>query len=690
MRATFLSLLLLTAGCKGLVSDLTPRTPTGQTESEDCSRRFTVAAPGDQWAPTGPSGAAIASIAMLGADVVLMGTQSARASGVFYTTGTAIFRSTDGGKTVNRVESFDVDVQQLIPVNGTSRIWALAGGPWLSDDAGLTFSAQTDGLFPQAGIRGLTIAAGEPERAYLLVSGTPDVPGSAVTNIYKREGGSWTQLAASGISSFPGGPLASIAADPVTRDRLYAVDGSRLYVSDDAGATFTVLSSGTALYSISDLGSPRRLFIDPADPTHLLLTTYDQGLLESKNGGTSFSQALTGPAASRATSSVAFAQDALYVATSDDGLVKITAAEQSSVGECLVDQKILSVAVDPGASSVLLVGTHAGLSRSEDSAARFASVGMGLDQILARVTMASAETAFLLTPAGPFEVIPSTSEFDRPGQLGAVIAASDLKLLPDGQSALISLDRTFSPTSSRLSEGVLLWKRQEKLVSAISGAAGEVAALAVDSTGRAYAYQRPDLRNSPGLATGLVTAAPGASFTSTGISSSALDETALFRFNSLALATDGTVYAGIRKGLGEPALVRSNDSGQSAQELWSTTGFSTFTVAVDGAGAIYLAGANSADAILRSTDQGATFAPYDEGLLGSGRRVYGLAFTPAGALIAATGAGLFIRPAGEAFQDLNAGLPSEVVAYSVAAVPDPDVPVLIATTDRGVFWRRMP
>lgn len=64
-----------------------------------------------------------------------------------------------------------------------------------------------------------------------------------------REGtGAWTALTASGLDPTSGGPLRAIAADPLNRDRLLALDGAGFYASSDGGQSFTRTDLGAVFF----------------------------------------------------------------------------------------------------------------------------------------------------------------------------------------------------------------------------------------------------------------------------------------------------------------------------------------------------------------------------------------------------------------------------------------------------------
>src|SRR4051812_10261656 len=115
----------------------------------------------------------------------------------------------------------------------------MSDGAWLSEDQGATFAPVNDGLFMGARVRAI---AGDGQVLYAMVEGTEMNPLSAAVTLFSKIGSApWTKLAASGINLDPGGPLRNILSQG---SELWAIDGARLYVSDDRGASFRTVAQG--------------------------------------------------------------------------------------------------------------------------------------------------------------------------------------------------------------------------------------------------------------------------------------------------------------------------------------------------------------------------------------------------------------------------------------------------------------
>ena len=697
-NAVFLALVASSA-CTGWIGALEPTLPV-PLEPSSCPMSVAAAAPTDAWTPAGPHGATVQAAAALGGGVVVVGTTPTRGTGIFYTRGGGLFRSADQGRSFSRVQAFvDTGVTDLWVDPQAGSVWAAAGssGAWVSTDQGQTFGSAGAGL--HAGARVRRVAGPGADRVWALVDGTEAAPQSAATTLYRKDGaGPWTRAAAAGIDPAPGGPLADIAAHPGFPDRLWAVDGARLYVSDDGGATFRVLASGAVLYGPVGLGGPRGLFADPADAAHLVLSTRDDGLMESTDSGATWQQRVPdGVTLPLAVHDVVFGAGELLVATGGAGVQRYAQGAWDARGACLLDRVVLALARAPDAPEQVVAGSAAGLSVSADGAARFEPGGAGLDGVLGRVFVTGAgadAAAWLASSAGVFRYAAAQGTWERVGDWGGALAVADLAFAPDGARAWLGVDEALFPGRYGVDDGLLEWSLEEHTVvrpAAPSGLAGGVGGVAADPTraGTAYAYVRGDTDAAPAIGAVVLRRGPDGALSRTPLTGEALTDTAQFRFGPLASAPDGTLYAGVRLAGGAPALLRSDDGAQTSTQVWTQPGWVPHAVAVAPDGAVYLAGAYGNVGVRRSTDRGATFAAWDDGLPGAAKIVYALAFAPDGAVVAGTTSGVHWRAPGGTFAELG-GFPSTVSVWSVAVLPFAPRPVVLAATDRGVFWRLAP
>jgi photosystem II stability/assembly factor-like uncharacterized protein len=156
-----------------------------------------------------------------------------------------------------------------------------SGGPgsglFISEDAGLTWRrVLVEAGLPEGelGRIGLSVHAADPEIVYALV----EAEKSALLRSDDR-GVSWVKVTdRPGIAPRPF-YYTDIFVDPENADLLYNLH-SRMQRSEDGGRTFETISDGVH----SDFHA---LWIDPADPRHLLVGT-DGGLFESRDRGDSW------------------------------------------------------------------------------------------------------------------------------------------------------------------------------------------------------------------------------------------------------------------------------------------------------------------------------------------------------------------------------------------------------------------
>ncbi len=699
-RLAVLGAALAAAGCTGFIDEPVPNlVPIGIAEIDDtpkCRHEVSASAPTDAWTKAGPQGASVHALLPLGQGTLLVGTGLARSSGVMASRSAAIYRSTDLGRTVTRVLDLrGATVTSLVDAGG--RVLAGAsgdgtnGGVWESTDRGATFTPASTGLHMGARVIWLTVAAGAPARVYALVQGTMMAPQAAATTLYRRDGtGDWQLLAGMGLNDNPGGPLGGIAADLTNRDRLYAVDGARLYRSDDGGATFTVLA--TNFYGPpSGLGNPRRLV---AAPGRLLIATGEVGVLATEDQGATFTELLGLALADLpATTSIAPTSDGLLIGTQGNGLVR--AGSATPVGDCLLDRVVVTVAVAPDEPAVW-AGTNGGLQLSTDGAKTFETVGQGLNELLGRFVVAEVEgvpTAFLSSSAGLYLYSTASGRWQRQGDWAKTIGFSDVSIAPGGELGFLSVDEELFPGRYGVKGSVWQWRLKEHKVSQLPGIEDNVGAVAADpkKLGAAFAYQRATDGNLRGMTGVMVRSSGEVGFAPSPLTSTSLSTSTSFRFAPLAVSADGTVYAGARLASGAPVLLRSDDSGATSTQVWSGMGWVAYGVyAAPGMnGAVYLTGSQGNVGIRRSTDRGATFAQFDDGLMGFGKFVYALGFGPNGALLAGTEDGVHLAADGAHFTALNTGL-ERVPVWSVAVLPASPKPVALVGTAQGVYWRTLP
>jgi photosystem II stability/assembly factor-like uncharacterized protein len=309
-----------------------------------------------------------------------------------------IFTSTDGGR---RWEGRDLRNMVLFDLAADP---SAEGHLFAASNAGLFWTSNRgEGWLPVHS----NLGPG-PTRAVAVVGGAvPAVLAVRSTGLFRSTNGgfSWNPVDLSGPS------VLCLAVDPSSPGRVYAgTAGGFVYRSDDAGATFAptgasagdafvfslvVTASGQVLAGTLDgvrrslnggaswsavvtgTGRVLDLATDPADPAHVMGAAGDAGLLESTDGGASFSLRALGAGVLSVAASpgepgtvLLGTERAGVLATSDGGLTRTPRFEGMSV---FVD----AIAVDPSATQTLFAGTiFNGVYRSRDHAESWEPVGL--------------------------------------------------------------------------------------------------------------------------------------------------------------------------------------------------------------------------------------------------------------------------------------------------------------------------
>jgi len=194
-------------------------------------------------------------------------------------TGNGAFKSTDGGTTWQplAIETtvYALHVDPLVP--GTIYAGGNGGGVYVSRDGGASFTV--------AGIPGDGVVLAIARRGPLLYAGT------ASTGLWASsdDGRTWNR------TSISGGLVLSLSVD--SDGRVFAGTGRRgAFVA--GGLVFTPLAEAQLqaclcqnVYSVS---------IDPSDRLHLKIATNDGGMIETRNGGSTWQDAGTSGMTARA------------------------------------------------------------------------------------------------------------------------------------------------------------------------------------------------------------------------------------------------------------------------------------------------------------------------------------------------------------------------------------------------------
>ena len=228
-----------------------------------------------------------------------------------------IFRSTDGGKTWDKVlykdektGGSDVEIDQKNPQVVYASLWDERLGPWEDDndyattngglfkstDGGTTWKQLTNGLPKDLVQINVAIAASNPQRLYATLSTKEEGNGYATDKglgVYRSDdaGLSWRKITDDPRPAMKigGGDLPVPVVDPQNPDIVYSTSIVTCR-SQDGGKTW-----------ISLRGAPggddyQNMWINPRDPKILLLVS-DQGALVSVNGGDSWSSWYNQPTA---------------------------------------------------------------------------------------------------------------------------------------------------------------------------------------------------------------------------------------------------------------------------------------------------------------------------------------------------------------------------------------------------------
>ncbi len=220
-----------------------------------------------------------------------------------------IYRSTDGGRTFERVLYKDVDTGgfqvEFDPSNSRivyADMWAGRQGPWengawqgkesglfKSTDGGTTWNKLTKGL-PTVeqglGRIGFTISRSNPNIMYATVDAQTRLAGIYVS---KDSGESWTQVNNDGRLWGRGSDFGELRVHPTDPNTIFVANVSS-HKSTDGGKTFT-----------SFKGAPggddyHRIWINPEHP-EIMLFAVDQGATITVNGGETWSSWYNQPTA---------------------------------------------------------------------------------------------------------------------------------------------------------------------------------------------------------------------------------------------------------------------------------------------------------------------------------------------------------------------------------------------------------
>jgi photosystem II stability/assembly factor-like uncharacterized protein len=186
-----------------------------------------------------------------------------------------IFRSTDAGlswalispagsKEIHEVESLAVDPKDPdIVYAGT---WHL---PWKTSDGGKNWKNIKQGVIEDSDVFSIIVDPVKPSTVFL----------SACSGIYKSENAGNLFHKIKGIPT-DARRTRVLMQDPTNREVVYAGTTEGLYKTTDGGRIFKPMTGSDVI--VNDV------FVDPADPNHVLLATDRGGVLTSSDAGTTF------------------------------------------------------------------------------------------------------------------------------------------------------------------------------------------------------------------------------------------------------------------------------------------------------------------------------------------------------------------------------------------------------------------
>ncbi|HEY4359269.1 MAG TPA: hypothetical protein VGN16_26205 [Acidobacteriaceae bacterium] len=204
--------------------------------------------------------------------------------------------SPEGSKEIHEIQSLAIDpADPKIIYAGT---WHL---PWKTTDGGENWSNVKQGIIDDSDVFSIIIDPQTPSTIYL----------SACSGIYKSVDAADQFKKIQGIPS-TARRTRKLLQDSTALDTVYAGTTEGLYKTLDAGKTFARMTDPNVV--INDV------YVDPANPSHVLLATNRSGVLSSQDGGTTFESSNVGFTARQVSS---FASDPhagykLYVGVVND------------------------------------------------------------------------------------------------------------------------------------------------------------------------------------------------------------------------------------------------------------------------------------------------------------------------------------------------------------------------------------
>ncbi len=283
-------------------------------------------------------------------------------------TDNGVFRSDDDGATWQRISpAMHPQIKSIVslamdPVNTQIFFAGTTHLPWKTTDGGKTWVPVHEGIADDSDVFSISVNSSSSQTVLL----------GACSGIYRSDSGG---LRWSGMPSIPPDSRRThqLLQDPVNTNTYYAATAHGLWKSIDGGRNWK--QSNPYPYIVNYAA------IDPTNPKTVYLATDRSGLLKSDDGGVTFA-AINQGFVNRNISRL-ISEDPIYVTstyegdfggiftTIDQGKSWILNANQKS----LLGKNVITLAVAPENSTILIAGTYDGLLRSADSGKTWQSPG---------------------------------------------------------------------------------------------------------------------------------------------------------------------------------------------------------------------------------------------------------------------------------------------------------------------------
>ncbi len=199
----------------------------------------------------------------------------AEGKGALASSGTRIFYTDDGVAWQDALAPGGAAPARAFVRSSTAanRVYlAGARGLFLSDDRGRSWSRAADGVLPEAAVSTLVITPGQSESVYAVIGG----------NIWvSSDGARMWQMRAAGL---PAGQVDSLTADVQKAGRLWSAAAAQVFVSDNAGTTWSAYGR-----PLPEPGTLVRGLAVSGDGKILVLSTH-RGVLRSADSGQNWNQ----------------------------------------------------------------------------------------------------------------------------------------------------------------------------------------------------------------------------------------------------------------------------------------------------------------------------------------------------------------------------------------------------------------